>query len=304
MAATTTRVFAILARQARKAVIFRRGPSKHVQLIKWHLDSDTLEFGQWFKGRIYERRCDLSPSGELLIYLAAKFRCHDPMGSWTAISKPPYLTALALWPGTGSWGGGGIFEEEDLLLLNQSPRQDPFPNGYKRRKSMRVEFYKGQLDDGPLGWHQLGSGGDFPIYHSLLLKNQWRHINEEVHGKSEGKLYKYGGNFRPFAYEKPCRGLRLQMQFKGTGQKNQPRYLTNYAVFNSNDELLLDLPRTDWADWDGHDLVIAKKGKLFRLTSEKIGRNTDSSSDALKPVADLNDLKFSEVIAPPDATEW
>jgi hypothetical protein len=42
-------------------------------LIKWHLKSDTFEIGQWFKGRIYERRCDLSPSGELLAYFAAKY---------------------------------------------------------------------------------------------------------------------------------------------------------------------------------------------------------------------------------------
>ena len=40
----------ILARAAPIAVIFRRGPSKLVELIKWHTDTDTFERGQWFKG--------------------------------------------------------------------------------------------------------------------------------------------------------------------------------------------------------------------------------------------------------------
>ena len=57
--------------------------------------------GQWFKGRIYEKRCDLSPDGTKLIYFAQKINTrtlNDPKYSyaWTAISRPPYLTALAL----------------------------------------------------------------------------------------------------------------------------------------------------------------------------------------------------------------
>ncbi len=55
-------LYAILARDARTGVVFRRGPSRQVQLIRWDLRDDTFEHGQWFKGRIYERRCDLSPS--------------------------------------------------------------------------------------------------------------------------------------------------------------------------------------------------------------------------------------------------
>jgi len=56
------RLYAILAREAKFVVVFRRGPSKRVQLLLWHTDSDEFQEGQWFKGRIYERRSDLSPS--------------------------------------------------------------------------------------------------------------------------------------------------------------------------------------------------------------------------------------------------
>ena len=67
----TARLFVIRAREAPLAVIFRRGPSKQVRLISWNTDTDDFEGGQWFKGRIYERRCDLSPDGRYLIYFAA-----------------------------------------------------------------------------------------------------------------------------------------------------------------------------------------------------------------------------------------
>src|SRR5689334_23259019 len=92
---TQVRLYALLARKSPRAVIFRRGPSRQVQLISWNTEKDTFEPGQWFKGRIYERRCDLSPNGDLLIYFAAKHK--EPLYSWSAVSRPPYLTALALW---------------------------------------------------------------------------------------------------------------------------------------------------------------------------------------------------------------
>src|SRR5215475_10445604 len=97
------RLAVILAREAKKGVIFRRGPSDWVQLVLWHTDTDKFEEGQWFHGRIYTERCDVSPDCAKLIYLAAKhYRWrtidHEYSTAWTAISKPPYLTALALWP--------------------------------------------------------------------------------------------------------------------------------------------------------------------------------------------------------------
>ena len=88
----SARISVILAREAPVGVIFRKGPSGQVLLIKWDISEDHFEYGQWFKGRIYESGCSLSPSGDKLLYYARK---KDK--TWTAISKPPYLTALALW---------------------------------------------------------------------------------------------------------------------------------------------------------------------------------------------------------------
>jgi hypothetical protein len=95
------RLSVILAREAPVGVIFRRGPSNLVELIKWNTDADAFERGQWFKGRIYDEYSDLTPDGSLLVYGAPKMwlgrnvdKDHFPV--WTAVSRPPWLTALAL----------------------------------------------------------------------------------------------------------------------------------------------------------------------------------------------------------------
>jgi hypothetical protein len=37
--------------------------------------------------------------------------------TWTAISAPPYFTALAIWPAFGTWTGGGWFHADGRILL-------------------------------------------------------------------------------------------------------------------------------------------------------------------------------------------
>src|SRR5690349_1078387 len=89
------RPFFLLARKADTGVIFRRGPSDWVQVIRWDTSRDTFEPGQWFHGRIYQMRCDLSPDGTKMIYFVKKINARtlkdrEYTYAWTAISKPPY----------------------------------------------------------------------------------------------------------------------------------------------------------------------------------------------------------------------
>ena len=51
------------------------------------------------------------------------------MGSWTAVSTPPYFSALAIWPSIGRWTGGGTFRHElDILLREHSCGLVPIRN--------------------------------------------------------------------------------------------------------------------------------------------------------------------------------
>jgi hypothetical protein len=104
----------VLASDAPVAVIFRKGPTRWVQVIKWDTLNDTFEPGQWFNGRIYTEYCSVSPDGTLLQYLA--MAAHWSRGnsnetgeghiSWVAVSKIPWLTAL-VFNSTGLRGAVG-----------------------------------------------------------------------------------------------------------------------------------------------------------------------------------------------------
>jgi hypothetical protein len=104
------RLHVILARQSPLALVIRRGPAKQVCTILWNRRTDEFTLGQWLKGRIYEDRCDLSPDGHYLIYFAYDGRTHREYGpAWTAVSRTPWLKAIALYSKGSTWGGGGYF---------------------------------------------------------------------------------------------------------------------------------------------------------------------------------------------------
>ena len=105
--------------------MIRRGPAKRVCTLLWDRQRDTFELGQWMKGRIYEERCDLSPDGKYLIYFALNGRWDsETRGSWTAISKAPYLKAMRLYPRGDTWGGGGLFTSATTYWTND-PVHEP-----------------------------------------------------------------------------------------------------------------------------------------------------------------------------------
>ena len=288
-----TRLFAILARDAPVGVIFRRGPTRHVQLIKWQLGRDHFEYGQWFKGRIYERRCDLSPSGDLLLYFAAKYGSRG--GAWTAISRPPYLTALALWHKSDSWGGGGMFERERQVALNHKPEDMELASGFRLAKSMQVRPY----GDYP------GRGEDHPIYHSLLTRGGWRLTDEGDAGENSSKGRLAWSYVRPQVYEKTiAQGLRLTMSLKGVGQRDGAWYWTDYRVSGEGDQPLIEIDHADWADFDGADLVYAKDGCLYRFSKSDMTRRAAGKDCEPKLIGDFRARRFEPVAAPRRATKW
>ncbi len=107
------------------ALVIRRGPSKQVAFFGWDRKTNEVVRGQWLKGRIYPRRCDLSPDGRHIIYFAYNGRWQqESLGSWTAVSRYPYLKALDFWPKGDAWNGGGLFlSNQKYLLYERFPHQ-------------------------------------------------------------------------------------------------------------------------------------------------------------------------------------
>ena len=158
-------MFVLLAKQASVGVILRRGPSRWWHVTLWDTAQDSFESGQWFRGRIYPEKCDVSPDGKLLIYLAWKSQFTDRTAvynpPWIAVSRPPYLTALALWRASGAEGGRGIFLDSRSVLIEANGREHPgHPFG-----PLHVVEYSSLTADDPLhnavpGWGNGWAGTD------------------------------------------------------------------------------------------------------------------------------------------------
>lgn len=126
------RIQGFLARQASVAVILRCGPARWTEMLRWNLETDEVTAGQWLKARVYGEDCDFSPDGERFVALCAthvpNHRAAAEHGVplemtelWTAVSRPPYFTAVALTFEPGSFSGGGFWDSNKRLLTCSSP---------------------------------------------------------------------------------------------------------------------------------------------------------------------------------------
>ncbi|HEV7282825.1 MAG TPA: hypothetical protein VGN57_21645 [Pirellulaceae bacterium] len=142
------KLFAIFASQAPIGVILRRGPSGWYHVIRWDVERDAYEHGAWIKGRISEEACDISPDGALLVYFICQYSRSGTSFSeaYTAVSRLPWLKALALWPNADGYGppwGGGRFHGQRILSLRNSrskPHPDFLPTGLHIAPSDTSEF--------------------------------------------------------------------------------------------------------------------------------------------------------------------
>jgi len=106
---TPPRLHVLTAAAAPVAVVFRRGPTRWAHVVKLDLDAATVEHGAWLRGRLFPRRSALSADGRLLGYVAHTAR-RPPWDVYVAISRPPWLTALAAWHALTTYVEGSAFD--------------------------------------------------------------------------------------------------------------------------------------------------------------------------------------------------
>jgi hypothetical protein len=271
------------------AVILRRGPSKQVEVIRWDLDRDTFERGHWFRGRIYERRSDLSPDGELLVYFASKYSRRtrseeEYTDTYTAVSRAPWLTPLALWPKGDCWWGGGLFVTKRQLWLNHLPKEAT-PHPAHLPTGLKVESNPdAQGEDEPIFRRRLERDG-WTLRQEWELEFQgapafWRTIQPEVRIKQRPNAE----NALAVILERRLDRLKFREHFRIEGAEHEP-----------------ELPPgpLDWLDWDSRGRVIALSGGRvwFAATSDnRVGR--------FKELLDLRDDRPEEREAPASAHRW
>ncbi|MDI2090518.1 hypothetical protein [Commensalibacter oyaizuii] len=293
-AISAPRLYGILARDARVGVILRRGPNQWVQLVRWDLRNDTLEHGQWLKGRVYEKRCDLSPSGEYLIYFISRMDSKGYCG--TMVSKPPFFTALAYWKhGDNTWGGGGVFDDENCIRLNHLADEQELADGFSVPSYMRIKLFG----------ENSGRGEDGYVYHHTQCRDGWVLIQE---GKGHYASAEKGCSW----YYDPVRifektnkyGFKLQQIWRWTARKNRPFQEFDYCILDSNNQICLQLHNLTWADWDQGDLVFAENGCLYRLSCEKEGYFPAIEKQFFKLIYNFRKNSFIPLTPPPQACKW
>jgi hypothetical protein len=270
------RLHVLLARESNLGVVFRRGPSKQVCTFLWDRSTDSFTLGQWLRGRIYERRADLSPNGRFLIYFAMNGKWQSETGgSWTAISRTPWLKAIALYAKGDCWEGGGLFLSNRNYWLNDryfSPGRviAETPELCRNTEHAPTEKF-GAEDTG--------------VYYPRLLRDGWLLIGHRENAKWNSvtvfeKALNDQWTLRKIAHEQvgapPGKGCYWD------------EHELRSEVFG-----VLSLPTWEWAEVDNGKLLWAEHGRLYRASA-----NNSEPLRHAKVLHDFNSYRFKALQAP------
>lgn len=270
------RLHIIFAKSSNKAVIFRRGPSKQICTLLWDRGKDTFTLGQWLKGRIYERRCDISPDGKYLIYFAMNGKWDsETRGSWTAISFAPWLRAIVLYAKGDCWQGGGLFLSKTSYWYN---------DWYFEKRNILRESSVLQRDDKYRPDRHYGAE-DTGVYYVRLQR--------------DGQQYKQhidkGGWNAWTIFEKPMKNgfiLRKICHEQVGSPVGKGCYWDEHEIIDKEGRVT-KYRDWEWADSDKKRLMWAEKGCLYAIKLD-----TKWNIDKKDLIKDFNDMKFEEIRAP------
>jgi len=267
------RLHVLLASHAPVGLVIRRGPSKSVATLLWDRRHDTFQLGQWLRGRIYERRSDLSHDGKFFLYFAMNGKWNtESKGSWTAISVAPYLKAIAFFPKGDCWNGGGLWTGKNSYWLN---------SGYGHSTLRNTNLVRNDENYSPV----CSFGGECPgVYYHRLIRDGWTQC-EQVQSSRRSSLQIFD---RPLGHGWSLRKL-------AHSQVNAPEgkgcYWDEHELHGPNGTMT-SFPDWEWAERDENRLVWAEKGILFAAEVRKRGLG-----EALE-LHDFNPMKFQAIEAP------
>lgn len=266
------RIDGVIARGANKAVIFRRGPSKHTQMLVWDLSTDIVTPGQWVTKQSVHV-CGVSDDCQYVAIIGSDYRpagirnFGHKMQTWLAISHPPYFTAVEIWE-LGFLSRFLGFRARSSFKKPLSDRIADFAEGALKRKS--------KSDYESDGWHF-----------------------EFVDHKSERLFftgYRYSGKVQcPVIQTKTLKKGQLQIEISGIDSSLfKEKVITRLLV----------------KDTEGVEKVVAEWNQKIWIDTDHSGRMVYADKDCLwawanfpegepKLIADLNGNTFEEVV-PPD----
>jgi hypothetical protein len=279
---TPPRLFGIPARRAPIVAVLRRGPSNWSHVGRWDLARGVYEPGAWIRANLYPQRADLSPDGRWLCYFTLKGPGAWPPG-WTfvAVSKLPWVTALAAWGTCGTWTRGAHFVD-DRRVQELGPPDAGDAQPLTRRYGLALNRPVTFAVERRRGWTDTP---ETPPRADDDLWDERRADDVVVHkvqpGSDGARVLTARGAFAAFR-EGPFRG--------------RPR-VTDYALVERGTTVALT--DVQWAEWDtdGRLLVATIDGRLQV-------RKLDRTGFTLLHETDLALLEPTPTAPPHDARVW
>lgn len=305
------RIYGILAPEANKVVLFRRGPSKLTLQLVWDLETDEITPGQWIKGKVFVERSDVSPDGRYLIAAISNYgeNSHhaEDLNFWTAISRPPYFTAIAMWGSAGSYLGGGMWESNRKVRLNNDP------HAWEETLPVQLPVQADLFNEKVVEPFMMANNLVY-IERTLLEKRGWIRSDildptikeriKEMEVDYQGVIEAYGLNFADIetsaarwlvspTYHKIFKLGEVQLAVKGKRR--------HWQMFDQDGSLVRKWTTPSdqpfWLELDNKgNPIFSEKGCLYRWTGFPHGEPT--------LVADLNHYTFEPVAPPAWATKW
>ena len=257
--------------------VLARGPSAWCQTGRWDLEPPAYQSGSWLHGVLHPQRCDLSPDGRWLAYFVNKAAATwAPGGTYLAISRLPWLRALAAWGTDGTWTTGVHFvEDTSAWELPEPDAGDPGPcrrrYGIRRTRaaSFAVERRRGWAESAATPARDPGDAWD---------QRRSGRITLQKAEPTGGALLEVRGDY---AETRSLHGLRTDAV---------------YTLRSAGWEVPLE--DVQWADWDrrGRLLAATRDGRIQVRRSTGDGWVTEWEH-TLPPRPD-------PVPPPPEAGSW
>lgn len=244
---TTARIHLLPAKQAPVVAIIRRKPSKVFHVMRWNTETDEIEHGSWFRGKLYPLRSDVSFDGNWMVYLA--------MGAsgntWNGLCRLPWLKTVCV----GTWNGGGYWANKTTLLTNawckiKREEKPPF-----KLSPLSTEY-----------------GEDEGVLYPRMERDGWKRAGPFGKRREVKNTKKYtvvceddsGWRFQPTT-KHPC----LWCFYRG--------YLDHGRTFEFSLEGHPEIlgQSVDWATWDSvGQLIVARSGAVekYRLSDMPLGK--------------------------------
>jgi hypothetical protein len=272
---TPPRIYCLPAADAPIVAVIRRGPSDWCHLGRWDYENGTYEPGGWLRGVIYPQRCDLSPDGRWLCYFTLKKHADWPAGNaYVAISRLPWLTALAAWGIGSTWTRGAQFVADRSVwdwgepdVGDASPCRERYGLAASRAASFAVERRRGWTETA--GTPQRADDDAWDQRRDVTMEKQ---SPASDHRLTVTGWYAAHRELEPDRYGRPA-----------------------YALDDGSSRRALD--GVWWADW-------ARDGRLIVATADGILQVREPDGLAVSWEQDLSALAPDPQPPPPSASTW